>query len=238
MPPRPFADILASTFQKPERAAPENTPSSFKEEILSFDTPLDPTCGLGTRASVMTPASFGVYSFQSVYLGQQPRPNQLDNSPAQSCFALEGSSAAARRSRRKNLNTTVPWNQGLDFKLSNRAERQKTGERRKSENNRPSTVSAKKQKVSDALAIPTQANTTSRLQPGGQGPAAGFDPDYGALSDTEKEPFKQEKYKRRDATNKVEAVANKENRLEPAFPVPIAFDLKWIVNSLNRSGEF
>ena len=157
MPPRSSVDILAfavQAVQKPKRATPKRTPSDFEGEIISFDAPsMDLTCR--TRASNVVPGSF-VYSLQStfrVYLGQQPRPDHLENSPTQGCFALEGSSAAARRRA-----GTVPWNQGLDFKQSNSAKRQKTGEKRKSENNIPSAAPTKKQKVSDAL--PTQANTT------------------------------------------------------------------------------
>ncbi len=47
---------------------------------------------------------------------------------------------------------------GIKGWTSNSAKRQKTGEKRKSENNIPSAAPTKKQKVSDAL--PTQANTT------------------------------------------------------------------------------
>ncbi|KAI9465285.1 hypothetical protein BJY52DRAFT_1246289 [Lactarius psammicola] len=213
--PRSSVDVLASAvraIQKPKRAASERMPSGYEGEILSLDEPsLDLTCG----TSNMAPGSFEthIYSLQStfrVFLGQQPRPDQLENSPAQGCFALEGSSAAARQ--RAN---TVPWNQGLDFKQSNSAKRQKTGGKRKSENNIPSAGPTKKQKVSDALATPAQANTTrsicmrrwNQLQPGGRGLAADFDAYYKALSDAEI----GEMYKRRDATAK--AVANKENIL-------------------------
>ncbi|KAH9011390.1 hypothetical protein EDB85DRAFT_1901080 [Lactarius pseudohatsudake] len=80
-----------------------------------------------------------------------------------------------------------------------------------------SMAPTKKQKSSEAPAVPTQANMIrnicmwhwNQLQPGGQGTAAHFDAYYKALTDTEKEPFKKEMYVGRGATQKANTAANK-----------------------------
>ncbi|KAI9442576.1 hypothetical protein H4582DRAFT_2096493 [Lactarius indigo] len=92
-----------------------------------------------------------------------------------------------------------------------------SNKKRKSNDSVPPGVPTKKQKSSDAPAIPTQANTIrnicmrhwNQLQPGGQGTTAHFDAYYKGLSDAEKEPFKKEMYIGRGATRKANAAANK-----------------------------
>ena len=73
----------------------------------------------------MAPGSFEthVYSLQSALgvshdqrSGADPQQNSLG--PSQSCFALEGSSAATRSLHQRHRANNVPWNQGVVFDQS------------------------------------------------------------------------------------------------------------------------
>ncbi|KAH9063603.1 hypothetical protein EDB87DRAFT_1681257 [Lactarius vividus] len=76
----------------------------------------------------------------------------------------------------------------------------KVDKKRKPNSSNTSTTTSKRQKVSNAMAIPTEGNSIRNIcmhhwneeQPGGQGRLSEFDVYFTSLTDADKEPFKKE----------------------------------------------